>query len=162
MKRLAIILIGSAVIATLIGCSVPEKLKTPKKIDTSLYDYKPASAAEKDVYNFFVTCEKSVGQQDLNKFLSCFNDGAKIRINQGEGKNPMVTKSAYRNHLKGGAFKRMKSGNLINPSFKVDGEKANIKCFRIQNNKPVMKYDFSLIKEDDKWSIIRSDYKWTK
>lgn len=162
MKNIAVIITGLTLLTPLFGCATPEKVETPKIIETNLYDYKPVSAAEKSVYDFFVNCEKFVGKQDLNKYLSCFNDGAKIRIYQGKDNNPMVTKSGYRNHLKGGAFKKMKSGNLIDPSFSVEGEKAKIKCYRLQDSKPVMQYDFSLIKENGNWSIIRSDYKWTK
>ena len=127
---------------------------------TKLYDYQPATAQEKEVFDFFVECDKAIGEQNLDKFLSCYNDGAKIRIFKGEGSNPTVTKSAYRTHLKGGAFKNMESNKLTNPTITVDGEKANIKCQITYQNRWVQKHNFSLIKDNEQWSIIRADYRW--
>jgi hypothetical protein len=153
MKNIIILLAVTFLLSFITGCATTG--------ETKLYDYIPTSEEDKDVYDFFVECDKAIGDQDLEKFLACYNDGAKIRIFKGEGSNPIVTKSAYRTHLMGGAFKRMKSNKLKNPKISVNGDTANIKCNITYENRWTQWHTFSLIKDNGKWSIIRADYKWT-
>ena len=83
MKKIVLTLTGISLLLFVSGCAKTEIS------DTRLYDYKPASLAEKEVYDFFVGCEKAIDDKNLNKYLACYNDGAKIKIAKGEGDDPV-------------------------------------------------------------------------
>jgi hypothetical protein len=156
MKNFILILTGLSIAFFLPGCS-----KT-KKGDTNLYEHRPVTAAKKEVYDFFVECEKAISGKNLDKYLACYNDGAKVKISKGDGDDPMVTKAGYRNHLKGGAFSEMQSRQLRDPQIFVYGNKASVRCSKIIDEETIQRLDYRLVKDRGQWRIIRLDYKMMK
>jgi hypothetical protein len=61
MRNIILLFSGVALLVLITGCA-----------QTKLYDYKPASADEKNVYDFFVECDKAVGEKKLEKYLACY------------------------------------------------------------------------------------------
>ena len=156
MKNFILILTGLSITFFILGCS-----KTEKK-DTNLYAHRPATAAKKEVYDFFVECEKAINEKNLDKYLACYNDGAKVKISKGDGDDPMVTKAGYRNHLKGGAFSELQSRQLKDPQIFVYGNKVSVRCSKIIDEETIQRLDYRLVKDRGQWRIIRLDYKMMK
>ena len=79
MEISAILLSGLSVLLLITGCA-----------QTKLYDYQPATAPEKEVFDFFVECDKAVGEKNLEKYMSCYKDDARIRVFIGNYTNIWV------------------------------------------------------------------------
>ena len=150
MKLNVSMLTGLSVLFLTFGCA-----------QTKLYDYQPATAPEKEVVDFFVECDKAIGEKNLEKFLACYSESANIRIFKGEGSNPVVSKAEYQKHLEDGQWQKMESNTLKNPKVSVNADKATIKCNITYGSGWTQWYTFDMVKEGGKWSIVRQDYKWT-
>ena len=149
MKINVIILTGLSVLLLISGCA-----------QTKLYDYKPATASEKEVFDFFVECDKAVGDKNLEKYMSCYRDDARIRIFIGNYTNIWVSKEELRKRLEDGLWNNWESNKFLNPNISVNGNQATVKCIMPGGGQWVAKHSVELIKENDLWSISKWGYKW--
>ena len=149
MKSNIPILTGLSLLLLIFGCA-----------QTKLYDYQPTSASEKEVFEFFVDCDKAVGEKNLEKYMSCYNDDARIRIFIGHETNIWVSKEEFRKRLEDGLWDKWESNKFQSPKITVNGNKAIVKCTMPGEPPWVAKHKVDLIKENGQWGIIKWGYKW--
>jgi hypothetical protein len=148
-KSLLIITIFLSVLLLLFGCA-----------QTKLADYQPNSAEEKEVIDFILECDEAYQNRDITKWLACHHDNAKIKIsvpgNMSGG--PIVSKSQYKEYCEAGKDKDMSRSGMLNPKITMTDDRATIE-FQHQEEFLIME-TWDLVKENEKWSIIRSDWTW--
>ncbi len=135
----------------LIGCATIPKLK----------DYQPKSPEEKEVLDFMVECHEAYKEGNRTKFIACFNDNAKIKIHYSGPDGPIVSKrqaEAEYSHIK-----FVDSDKLLNPKFSIMQDRAIMTGHYFGKSRSAgvnytLKLTVDIVKENEKWSIMKWDW----
>ena len=108
-----------------------------------------------------VECFTAYKEQDLSKWLDCFEEDAKIRIYSGgdgvQDDHPMLSKQQYKTWLEAGGH-GLQSYNLINPKIRVTGNSAIFICDNLVSGTAIQ-IESDLINKKDQWKMIK--LRWT-
>ena len=148
MKSILFRTIFLSVLLLIFGCA-----------QTKVIEYQAKSAEEKEVVDVLVTTEKAIRNRDLGEFMACFHDNATIIIPLDGYERRVFSKRQYEEWLKGGWFAEYRAGALANPTIKMSGDNATLICYSPGDN-VLIRHNFNLIKENEKWSIIKYSSTW--
>jgi hypothetical protein len=143
------------VLSFIFGCAV----------QTKLADYQPKTADEKAVLDCMTKMNEAMATEDVSKTMAVHHDNAQIRIPQGTSKaRTMVSKQQFKTYLEGGGFKEMRLNvmeelKVREPVIVVTGDRAIIKGTSPATNVTIQ-HQWDLVKEEDKWLIIKVDWWW--
>ena len=149
MKSILFLTILLSVLLLIFGCAA----------QTNLSDYQPKSAEEKEVVDVLVKTEKAIQNRNLGEFMACFHDNATIQLPKYGYEKQFVSKRQYEEFLESGMWAEYSAGVLANPTITMSGDKATLICFSPGEN-VLIRHTFNLIKENEKWSIIKYRYTW--
>lgn len=121
-------------------------------------DYQPKSAGEKEVLGNLIAYDKALKNRNLEEAMACIHDNATIKLPSADRRAPVVSKRQFGEYLEAGNWAET-SVILVNPSITTRGDKATLKCSSAATN-VIVKHTFNLIKENEKWSIMKIDYTW--
>ena len=126
-----------------------------------LSDYEPKTTNEKEIIDTMVECFTAYKEQDLSKWLDCFEEDAQIRIYSGgdgvQDDHPMLSKQQYKTWLEAGGH-GLQSYNLINPKIRVTGNSAIFNCDNLVSGTAIQ-IESDLINKKDQWKMIK--LRWT-
>ena len=147
-KRLLVTTVYFSVLLLIFGCAA----------QTKLADYQPKSAEEKEVLDNVVTFDKAIQNRNSAELMACIHDNATIRVPLAELVGPLVSKRQFEEYLEDGGWGEF-TGILVNPTITTRGDKATLKCSS-QGTGVRVKHTFNLIKENEKWYVIKYDFIW--
>jgi hypothetical protein len=132
---------------------------------TKLADYQPKTADEEAVLDCMIKVNEAMAAEDVSKTLALHHDNAKIRISKGVSREqPLVSKQEFETYLREGGFKEMqldimKEVKVRDPVIVITGDSATIKGTSPATNVTI-RHKWDLVKEKDKWLIIKADWWW--
>ena len=137
----------------LIGCATGTKLK----------DYQPNSLEEKEVRDFMVECFEAHKVGNSAKFIACFNDNAEILFDPPGLGDRIISKQEAEIEYSNIIYKNLAS-NLFSPKISIMKSGVTFTCttLRIGRSYPAritVEHRFDLVKENEKWGIIKWDWK---
>ncbi|UCD32089.1 MAG: nuclear transport factor 2 family protein [Desulfobacterales bacterium] len=141
----AIILLSLSLL--IIGCAA----------QTKLADYQPKSAEEKQVLETMVRFQESQKERDLAEYMACFHNNATIKYNQDGIEKPILSKQQFEDRLKAGYWGDMET-DMVNPKITIVGNDATVRCYHYVEGYGIS-HSINLIKESEKWSIIKWGWK---
>jgi hypothetical protein len=132
---------------------------------TKLADYQPKSAEEQAVVDCMKKVNEAWAAEDIEKTLAHYHENAQIRIVIGADRNqPLVTKQQFKTYLKEGGFKKMplnimEEVKVREPVITITENRATIAGTSPASNVTI-NHKWDLVKEKDKWLIIKEDWWW--
>ena len=148
MKSILFRTIFLSVLLLIFGCA-----------QTKVIEYQAKSAEEKEVVDVLVKTEKAIQNRNLGEFMASFHDNATIQLPSDGYERQFVSKRQYEEFLESGWWDEYSAGVLANPKITMSGDKATLICFSPGDN-VLLRHTFNLIKENEKWSIIKYRYTW--
>jgi hypothetical protein len=136
----------------LIGCATTPKLK----------DYQPKSSEEKEVLDFMVECFEAHKEGNRTKFIACFNDNAKINFDPPGTDELIVSKRQAEAEYSKIIYKNLANSSYPKVSIMQDRAIFIGTTYRKGRSAPVsvmVVHTFDLVKENEKWSIIKWDFR---
>ena len=147
-NRLLVITVYLSVLLFIFGCA-----------QTKLADYQAKSSDEKEELDVIVEEDKAFENRDLARLMACYHDNATIALPSIDRNPPVVSKRQFEEYLEGGRWGEHSSGTFLNPKITIRGDEATVKCSSQATN-VIVRHTYNLIKEDEKWYIIKYDYTW--
>ena len=149
MKRILFLTILLSILLLIFGCTA----------QTNLSDYQPKSAEEKEVLDFMLKWEDNQKERNLTKYMACFHDNATIKYNSDSKLKPIISKQQFEDRLKSGHWAEMDTNNMITPTITIVRNRATVRCKHYAESYIIV-HNIDLIKEGEKWSIIKWNWEW--
>ena len=137
------------------GCAAQSKLA----------DYQPKSAEEQAVVDCMKKANEAWAAKDIEKTLAHYHENAQIRIVIGADRNqPLVSKQQFKTYLKEDGFEKMplnimEEVKVREPVITIIEDRATIAGTSPATNVTII-HKWDLVKEKDKWLIIKEDWWW--
>jgi hypothetical protein len=143
MKKAIIHLVTFTFLFTSISCGTP------------VSEYEPKNQAEQEIKTVLIEYQDCRNKHDLDGLLALFRGNAKIMQGHG-GKYKYVTKKQARETYPE-MFKSFPTIKITNPKMEVTENKAVVN-FKFTANGVKLKGTQYLVKENDRWLIIKYTY----
>jgi hypothetical protein len=149
-KNLLFKIVFSSVLLLIFGCAA----------HTKFADYQPNSADEKEVFYFMQECNDAYLNRNYTKWLACFDDNATIKSYRQDWTAPTLSKKEYEGNV--ASYAVGMENNFFDPKINNMGDRATITCLERKEGVEYVKHTFILVKDSEKWSIVKWDYSWMR
>lgn len=122
----------------------------------SLQSYQPKSSEEVKIKELLLKWENTFNNHDVAGNLATYNDKAQIMYGYGGEQKKIVSKKEYSN-IVSDRMNNAQSLSLGIPDFKISGNNAQVSTVISSRGHQIF-VNFSLIKENDTWSIMSYKY----
>jgi hypothetical protein len=120
---------------------------------STLKDYKPKSSEEEAIKMTLVAFESAWNKHDQQGVLALLHENAQLMTERGKS---IVSKKEFAVLLPRG-MTEFSPTELYEPTISVAGDKASVKL-RVDMGQYQNQFTFHMIRENNKWSIMRWEY----
>jgi ketosteroid isomerase-like protein len=130
-------------------------LFTPISCGTPLSEYEPKNQAEQEIKSLLIEYLDCRNKHDLDGLLALFRDDAKVMQGHGGNRKHVTKKQARETYPE--LFESFPTMKITNPNMEITENKAVV-TFKITANGFKLKGTQHLVKEKDRWLIIKNTY----